>query len=56
MADALYILTLRTTQNIANLLNEEKKKWVETAAFLYQFAMLRGFSNPILLSMLFIMI
>jgi hypothetical protein len=29
MADALYILTLRMTQKIANLLNEEEKNMLE---------------------------
>jgi hypothetical protein len=33
MADALYIFTLRMTQRITNLLNEEEKNMLEIAAF-----------------------
>ena len=32
MADALYILTLRMTQNITKVINEEEKMMLETAA------------------------
>lgn len=33
MADALYLLTLQMTANIARVMNEEEKKMVETASF-----------------------
>ena len=33
MADALYLLTLRMTEQIAKVMNQEEKKMVETAAF-----------------------
>ncbi len=33
MADALYILTLRMTQNVTKVMNEEEKTMLETAAF-----------------------
>ena len=33
MADALYIFTLRMTQNVAKVMNEEEKTMLETAAF-----------------------
>ena len=33
MADALYILTLRMTQNVTKVMNEEEKTMFETAAF-----------------------
>ena len=33
MTDALYILTLRMTQNVAKVMNEEEKTMLETAAF-----------------------
>ena len=33
MAEALYIITLRMTQNVAKVMNEEEKTMLETAAF-----------------------
>ena len=33
MADALYLLTLRMTEKVAQVMNEEEKKMVKTAAF-----------------------
>ena len=33
MADSLYLLTLKMTEKVVKVMNEEEKKMVDTAAF-----------------------
>ena len=46
MADALYLLTLRMTEKVAQVMNEEDKKMVK-AHSLFLYVMGPGFYNPI---------
>jgi hypothetical protein len=47
MADALYILTLRMTQNITKVINEEEKIMLETSAlFIHGFSSLTWLPKP----------
>ena len=47
MADALYILTLRMTQNVAKVMNEEEKMMLETAAFFKSYMVVKAPSNDL---------
>jgi hypothetical protein len=53
MADALYILTLRMTQNITKVINEEEKIMLETAALFIHLLcstvsqVLHGYQSPL---------